>query len=284
MIKTSIRFFDDIPVRSVWDDATSRWWFCAADVVQAIVETKNPRIYWATVKRRNPELFADCKQLKIPAPDGKLRYTDVIDDAQLDSLIAVVRSPRKAVFRSWLDSLHSSLDEKSKEKAYELFESGVLDSIDAGTVKALQQIHAGLFGGLYDFAGRIRTRNISKAGFMFANAQYLPETLAKIEAMPERTYEEILNKYVEMNIAHPFMEGNGRSTRIWLDLMLKKNLGKCVDWSLVNKKEYMTAMEKSVVDSGMLKSLLHGVLTEKISDRELFMKGIDYSYYYEGDE
>ena len=110
MIKTSIRFFDDMPVRSVWDDATSRWWFCAVDVVQAIAETKNPRIYWATVKRRNPELFADCKQLKLPARDGKLRDTDVIDDSQLNSLIVVVPSPRKDVFRSWPDALHSSLD------------------------------------------------------------------------------------------------------------------------------------------------------------------------------
>ena len=230
-IKVSIRFFDDMPVRSVWDDDSAKWWLCAADVATALVETSNPRVYWGTVKRRNVQLFANCKQLKLPAKDGKRYKTDVIDETMLNALIAVVRSNKKDVFVKWLSSVGSSIDEKSKQKAYALFESGLIRSIEVGTVRGLQQIHAALFDGLYDFAGQIRSKNISKGGFAFANAKYLPEVLRKIEQMPEGTLQEIVSKYVEMNIAHPFMEGNGRSMRIWLDLILKMNLTRCVDWS-----------------------------------------------------
>ena len=138
-----------------------------------------------------------------------------------------------------------------------------------------------MFGGLYDFAGQIRAVNIAKGGFQFAMAQFLSQTLATIEQMPETTFEEIADKYIEMNIAHPFREGNGRATRIWLDLILKKQLQKCVDWSKIDKNDYLNAMQKSVVDSSEIKRLLEHALTDKISDRETFMKGIDYSYYYE---
>ena len=172
---------------------------------------------------------------------------------------------------------------KSKKKAYALFESGLLSTLEPGTVKCLQQIHSYIFGRLYDFAGQIRTKNISKGGFSFANALYFSTILPDIENMPQTTFEEIINKYVEMNVAHPFMEGNGRSTRIWLDLMLKHSLQNCIDWSLVNKNSYLEAMQKSVVDSSDLKALLKVALTDKINDREMFMKGIDYSYYYEED-
>ena len=157
----------------------------------------------------------------------------------------------------------------------------MLDTIEVGTVKGLQQIHSYLFGGLYNFAGQIRTVNIAKGGFQFAMARFLHESLKTIEKMPATTFEEIADKYVEMNVAHPFVEGNGRSTRIWLDLILKKHMKRCVDWSLIDKKDYLTAMEKSVVDPAQIKFLLKNALTDKINDREVFMKGIDYSYYYE---
>ena len=283
-IKISIRFFDDLPVRSVWDDDTAKWWMCAVDVIAALAETSNPRIYWATVKRRNPQLFANCKQLKLPARDGKRYLTDVVDEQDLNALIAVIRSGKKEVFLRWLSSVGSSVDEKSKQKAYELFESGLIHSVEVGTVRGLQQIHACLFGGLYDFAGQIRTKNISKGGFIFASAQFLPDNLKKIEQMPENTLEEIVSKYVEMNIAHPFMEGNGRSTRIWIDLILKKSLSRCVDWSRIDKKEYLHAMEKSPVDESPILHLIANALTDRINDREVFMKGIDYSYYYETED
>ena len=282
--KISIRFFDDAPVRSVWDDASAKWWLCAVDVVAAIADTTNPRIYWYTVKRRNNQLLANCKQLKLPASDGKKYKTDVIDETTLNSLMAVIRSNKKGVFIKWLTSVNNSVDEKSKQKAYMLFESGLIQSVEVGTVRGLQQIHAALFDGLYDFAGQIRSKNISKGGFEFANAQFLPETLHKIEQMPEETLQEIVAKYVEMNIAHPFMEGNGRSMRIWLDLILKKNLSCCVDWSKINKKEYLAAMEKSVLDEMPVFNLIQDALTDRIDDREMFMKGIDYSYYYETEE
>ena len=175
----------------------------------------------------------------------------------------------------------TTIDEQSKQKAYSLFEDGIINTIEVGTVKGLRQIHAYIFGGLYDFAGQIRNVNISKGGFMFANALYLDETLKTIEKMPKATFEQIAQKYVEMNIAHPFREGNGRTTRIWLDLILKKNLSKCVDWSQIDKKEYLDAMRKSVADATQIFELLQNALTDKIDDREIFMKGIDYSYYYE---
>ena len=281
MIKTSIRFFDDYPVRSVWDENTSKWFFAAMDIAYALTESKNPRSYWNAIKTRRPELSTICRQLKLTAKDGKRYMTDVIDEDGVTLLIALIPSKKTALFKKWLDALGSSIDDKSREKAYDLYESKVIRDIEVGTVKGLQQIHAYIFGGLYEFAGKIRTKNISKSGFMFASAMFLPEVLKKIEQMPEKTLEEIVFKYVEMNLAHPFMEGNGRSTRIWLDLMLKKNLFLCVDWSLIDKKPYLHAMERSPFDSTEILSLIEQALTSEIDDRELFMKGIDYSYYYE---
>ena len=169
----------------------------------------------------------------------------------------------------------------SKRKAKRLFEEHLLDAFEVGTYAGLQAIHRWLFDEIYDFAGQTRTLNLSKGNFRFASALYLDEALERISAMPQKTFDQILAKYIEMNIAHPFMEGNGRSTRIWLDMILKKQLHLCVDWSLVNKKEYLEAMIDSVIDSNSIKSLLKNALTEKIDDREIFMKGIDYSYYYE---
>jgi len=282
-MKTSIRFFDDKPVRSVWDEETQKWWLCAVDVVGAIAETTNPRVYWATVKRRNTQLFAKCKQLKLTASDGKQYKTDVIDDDMYNALLGILKGRKKDSFQNWMRSLNSSLDEKSRNKAYDLFDSGTVNDIEVGTVKGLQQIHAYLFGGLYDFAGKIRTKNISKNGFAFANAMYLDKTLKDIEAMPEDTVEDIVKKYIEMNVAHPFMEGNGRSTRIWLDLILKKNCSRCVDWSRIDKKEYLRATELSPYDSETILRLIKESLTDRIDDRELCMKGIDYSYYYESE-
>ena len=179
---------------------------------------------------------------------------------------------------------HNSIDWRSRTKAYALFESGLMESMKPGTVECLRQIHAYLFGGLYEFAGQIRDKNISKGGFLFALAQHLKPALTQIERMPEATFDEIIAKYIEMNVAHPFLEGNGRSTRIWLDLMLKKNLKQCVDWSRVNKNDYLAAMRESVSDGVRLKELLRGALTDRIDDREMFMKGIDYSYYYESED
>ena len=280
-VKTSIRFFNDIPVRSVWDDDTAAWWLCATDIITVLVDTSNPRVYWATIKRRNPQLFANCKQLKLMASDGKRYNTDVINDEMFNSLIVILKSPKKEIFQKWITTVSSSIDEKSKIKAYDLFDSGAINDIDSGKIRGLQQIHSYIFGGLYDFAGKIREKNISKGGFTFANSMYLHDALKKIETMPESTVDEIIEKYVEMNIAHPFMEGNGRSTRIWLELIFKNNLSKCVDWSKIDKKEYLIAMQKSPVNDSKIKKLIKSALTDRIDDREIFMKGIDYSYYYE---
>lgn len=175
-----------------------------------------------------------------------------------------------------------NLDRKSLENAKKLFSSNEISNIEVGTVKGLQQIHKYLFNGLYDFAGMIRKQNISKGNFRFANTLYLEDILKKIETMGESTLDEIIDKYVEMNIAHPFREGNGRSTRIWLDLILKKELNLVIDWSKIDKTDYLLAMERSPIKDTEIKVLLKQALTDKIDDRELYMKGIDNSYLYEG--
>ena len=175
-----------------------------------------------------------------------------------------------------------NIDKQSLENAYRLFDSGFINNIEIGTTLGLQQIHTYLFNGLYPFAGQIRTQNISKGGFRFANALYLVEALTKIEQMPQTTFEKIIAKYIEMNIAHPFLEGNGRTTRIWLDMILKKQLLQVVNWQHVDKTLYMQAMERSPINDLELKTLLKANLTNDINNREVIFKGIEQSYFYEG--
>ena len=170
----------------------------------------------------------------------------------------------------------------SKSRALELFDSGLLDSFEVGTYEGLRRIHEFLFQDVYDFAGEMRTADISKGGFRFASALYLRPALESISAMPQTTFDEIVEKYVEMNVAHPFWEGNGRSTRIWLDVIFRQELGKVIDWSLIDKDDYLFAMERSPVRDVGIKHLLRSALTDRASDREVFMKGVDASYRYEG--
>ena len=286
--KISIRFFNDKEVRAIWDEENSKWWFSVLDVV-GVLNTQDDyeknRNYWkylkAKLKKTLPELVSDTTQLKLTAADGKKYKSDVMDYNQVIELAKNFPNNKSAPFIQWFTYSDETVDAKSKTKAYALFESSLLDSIEVGTVNGLKQIHAYLFGGLYDFAGKIRTVNISKGGFKFAAVEFLPETLDQIEKMSEDSFDQIIDKYVEMNVAHPFREGNGRTTRIWLDLILKRSLKKCVDWSQINKKDYLEAMEQSVLDSTKIKFLIQNALTDKINDREIFMKGIDYSYYYE---
>ena len=285
MQKVSIRFYNDREVRAVWDEVAAKWWFCAVDVVAALSGSANPSNYWYVLKNRlkkaSGELLTKCKGFKLLAHDGKHRMMDCFDSDGIVALAKQFPGNKAAAFLDWFLYSDNTIDGQSKKKAYALFESGLLKTLEPGSVKCLQQIHAYLFGGLYDFAGQIRTKNISKGGFTFANALHFPATLSAIENMPETTFDEIVSKYAEMNVAHPFMEGNGRSTRIWLDLMLKRTLKKCIDWSQVDKRTYLEAMRESVADSSKLKALLYAALTDRIDDREMFMKGIDYSYYYE---
>ena len=286
--KISIRFFDDREGCAIWDEINAKWWFSVLDIV-AVLKDQNDysknRNYWkylkAKLKKENNELVSATTQLKLLASDGKRYQTDMLDYNGIIALGKQFPSKKANRFIEWFTYSPESIDGKSKTKAYALFETAFVDNIEVGTANGLQQIHAYIFGGLYDFAGQIRTKNIAKGGYRFEHAQYLNKSLLQIDQMPETNFEEIVEKYVAMNKAHPFMEGNGRSTRIWLDLMLKKQLKCCIDWSKISKANYMNAMIISSVDSSVLQELLKKALTSEINSREMYMKGIDYSYYYE---
>ena len=286
--KQSIRFYKDREVRAIWNDEQNKWFFSIVDIVAAITESPRPRVYWGTVKNRQKtqygELYSKCIQLKLPAVDGKRYATDCFAQEDIIEVVKTLPAKNTAAFLDWFTYSDNTIDGQSRKKAYTFWESNMISDAEVGTVKALQKIHAYLFGDLYDFAGKIRQVNIAKGGFQFAMAQYLPQTLEQIEHMPENTFDEIVDKYVEMNIAHPFREGNGRSTRIWLDLIFKKRLQRCVDWSRIPKNEYLDAMIRSAVDASAIRELRRNALTDQINDRELFMKGIDYSYYYEQED
>lgn len=286
--KISIRFFDDREVRAVWDEVNAKWWFSVLDIVAVLTnqdDYNKVRNYWkylkAKLRKEKSELVSSTTQLKLVASDGKRYLTDMLDNNGIISLGKQFPAKNANRFIEWFTNSAETIDGKSKTKAYALFESSFIDSIEVGTTKGLQQIHAYLFGGLYDFAGKIRNKNISKGGFQFASALYLNDTLSQIEKMAQSTFDEIVDKYVEMNIAHPFMEGNGRTMRIWLDLIFKSSMKLCVDWSKINKAEYLNAMVKSPADSSNLKNLIKNALTDEINSRETYMRGIDYSYYYE---
>jgi len=286
--KKSIRFWGDREVRAVWDEENNKWWFSATDIVRAInnePDYTKAGNYWRWLKRKlaaqGIQFVSGTHKLKIVAADGKQYSSAALDSEGVTLLAKNYPGNRARDFLDWFTYSDNTIDGQSRKKAYQLYESGILRSLEPGSIKCLQQIHAYIFGGLYDFAGQIRTKNISKGGFTFANCMHFPQTLQTIEHMPETTFEEIMDKYVEMNVAHPFMEGNGRSTRIWLDLMLKRSLRRCVDWSKIDKNDYLAAMRESVSDSSRIKALVKPALTTKIDDREMFMKGIDYSYYYE---
>lgn len=291
MSKKSIRFYKDHKVRAVWDDEQNLWWFSVLDIVGAINQQddhEKNRNYWkylkAKLRKEQSEVVSDTTQLKLTAPDGKKRMTDVISQAGVDKLAKAIRNQQSMDFLDWFTYSDNTIDGQSRKKAYTLWESDLVAEKDVGTVKALQQIHAYLFGGLYDFAGKIRTKTIAKGNTLFCLAEHLHSYLKTVEAMPETTFDEIVEKYVEMNAAHPFMEGNGRSTRIWLDMIFKKRIKMCVDWSRIDKRDYLDAMIASHMDSSRIHELLEGAMTDKIDDREIFMKGIDYSYYYEQEE
>ena len=289
--KISMRFFDDREVRAVWDDINAKWWFSVLDIVSVLTDQDDynkTRNYWkylkAKHKKENSEMVSATTQLKLLANDGKRYLTDMLDYEGIIALGKTFPGTKANRFIEWFTFSPESIDGKSKTKAYALFETSFVYSIEVGTTKGLQQIHAYIFGGLYDFAGQLRTKNIAKGGYKFEYAQYLNSTLLQIDQMPETNFGEIVEKYVAMNKAHPFMEGNGRSTRIWLDLLLKKQLKCCIDWSKISKDNYMNAMIISTVDSSELNKLLKHALTSEIKSREMYMKGIDYSYYYESEE
>lgn len=289
--KRSIRFYNDHKVRAVWSEEENKWYFSAIDIIRAINAEEDylkASNYWRWLKKKliaaDIQLVSGTHEFKFEAPDGKLRKADVLDFEAVERLAKHYPNTRAVPFLDWFTFSDNSIDGQSRKKAYTLFESGILDDMQPGSIQSLQQIHAYLFGGLYDFAGQIRTKTIWKDGTLFCRAEYLRYNLEQIEQMPQTTFDEIVSKYVEMNIAHPFMEGNGRSTRLWLDLIFKSSIKQCVDWSRIEKKAYLQAMRQSTTDSADIRALLCGAMTDQIHDREIFMKGIDYSYYYEQED
>ena len=228
MIKHSIRYFLNKKVRAIWDGENSKWWYSAVDIVFVITDSNNPRIYWNALKRRHPEMNAFCRQLKIYADDNKQYLSDVIDENGIRKLRFIIRSSINPEFEGWINGSLDPIDEQSKRKAYQLYKTNLINEDEVGKTISLKKIHAYLFEGLYDFAGKIRTKTISKGGFVFANGDFLPETLKQID-----------------------------------------------------KKDYFGAMKDSPVSDIKIKALLKAALSDEIDNRELFMKGIDTSYYYE---
>lgn len=286
--KYSIRFYKDKEVRVIWDDENSKWWFSVVDVIWILnnendyTKIRNYRKYLKNkLKKEKSQVVSDTNQFKMMAPDGKMRMIDVLDWDWIVLLAKNFPNNKAKDFLDWFLYSENSIDWQSRKKAYALFESNLIKDEDVWTVKSLKQIHAYLFWWLYDFAGKIRQKNISKWGFRFATAEFLDKSLHEIESMPENTFDEIMDKYIEMNIAHPFMEWNWRTTRIWIDFIFKKRLKKCVDWSIINKNDYLNAMIESAWNPTKIKILVNWALTDKINDRDVFMKWIDYSYYYE---
>lgn len=281
MKKHAVRYFNNKQIRAVWDNEKSMWWYSAVDFITVLTNPNSPRRYWNNTKVRNPQLSPFCGQLKLYAEDDKKYISDVINENGVRLLLTIIPSKYKKEIQDWMSGMLDPLDEQSKRKAYQLYKTDLINEVEIGKTISLQKIHGYLFEGLYPFAGQIRTKTISKDGFVFANGDFLPRILTDIENMPEDTFDHIVEKYVEMNVAHPFMEGNGRATRIWLDFIFIKKIKQCVDWSRIDKDNYLEAMRKSPSDDSSIKAVLKGALTFDIDNRELFIKGIDTSYYYE---
>lgn len=285
--KISIRFFENFEIRAAWYSEKEYWVFSVVDIVGILSDSTNPNNYWKVMKSRlsksHPEIIEKCHKIKLRSKDDKYRITDALQQEHIVDIASRIPGEKSIRFIKWFISHSDSIDSLSKIRAYNLFESGILESLIPGSAEALIKIHSYLFAGLYTFAGKLRTKNISKQGFMFANWEHLEKIMKDVEMMEQTTFDEIVDKYVEMNITHPFMEGNGRATRIWLDNILSAELKSCIDWSKVDKKEYFKGMIESSGDSTYIKKILKNALTSDIKNRETFTRGIDYSYYYEED-
>lgn len=280
-ITTGIRFFKTKPIRVIWNKKKLQWYYSAVDLIQQLVKPTNARKYWNDLKTKTKGLAKCCLKAKLEAEDGKYYETDVVNDVGISNIIVSLPNKQNIDIFGWIQMLCKSTDEQSKLKAYSLQTGNLLNSLEPGTVDSLLKIHNYIFGGIYSFAGKPRTKNISKGGFVFALCEHFPILFKQNDEKPQHDFDSIIDKYIEMNIIHPFMEGNGRATRIWLDLILKKELEMCVDWKKIDKKEYLEAMKISHIKADPIHDLIKNALTDKINDREIFIKGIDQSYFYE---
>ena len=281
MIKDRIRYFNHKPVRAFWDNDKSTWWYSAVDFVSVLIEPNSPRRYWNNIKVRNSDLVPFCGQQKLYAEDGKQYLSDVINEEGVRLLLTIIPSKYQKAIHRQIEALLSSKEEQSKFKAYDFFVSELIEDKEIGQTIALRKIHAYLFEGLYSFAGKIRTTNISKGKFTFTNWDFLPQFLKNVDRMPDNSFFQIVDKYIEMNNGHPFIEGNGRATRIWLDLLLKARLKKCINWQKIEKDIYLDAMAASPTNPDPLCRVLSSALTDDINNLDIFREGINYSYYYE---
>lgn len=278
---TLIRYYNETPIRCRWDKSKNEWSYAVMDVIESLVKPAYPRKYWNTFKHRRPELLKKTKSIKLTSSDDKKYATDVMNYGTLECLLGYLKYNKKEEFLNWAKSLANPLDEESRIKAYSLIDNDLLNEAEVGTFAGLQKIHSYLFEGLYPYAGKIREKNISKSGFKFVTYGKLADELKKIDEMPETSLDEIIDKYVQMNIAHPFEDGNGVATRIWLNQIFRKNLNKVIDWSRINKEDYLKAMEASPTDSSEINNLFFFALVYETESKEVFLRGIDFSYSFE---
>lgn len=280
--KTLIRYFDETPIRCRWEKNKNEWFYAVMDVIETLVKPAYPRKYWNTFKHRRPELLKKIKEMKLTSSDDKKYSTDVVGGEGVDYLLSYLSCSKKEEFSRWAKSLTNPLDEESRIKAYSLFDNGLLDEAEVGTFAGLQKIHAYLFDELYPYAGKLREENLPKGDKKLVDYKKLPETLKKIDEMPEGTLDEIIEKYIQMNEAHPFFDGNGVAMRIWLNQIFKKELNKIIDWSRIDKQDYLKAMQEK--DVAELDNLFFFAFAYGTDSKEVFIRGIDYSYYFEEKE
>lgn len=276
-----VKILNGKTVRIVWSEPASTFLYSATDLVLAFANSKNPRIYWNAIKRRHPEIRKYCSQAKLLAADEKQYKSDVLTCDGINELVLILKHPNRRYLIDWIRGSNEPVNEQAKKRAYDLFGTNILKTDEIGTFIGLRKIHAYLFDGLYKNVGRVRTKNVVKNGVEYANYTFLKQILTHIDSMSSNTFDEIVEKYVEMNIAYPFLDGCEQSMRIWLDQMLKNKLEKCINWAKVKREDYLEAMKESPYNDSQIKKVLKRAISIKILDKNVYQTGLDSSFFYE---
>lgn len=278
---TPIKILNGKKVRIVWSESSSTFLYSATDLVLAFTSSKNPRIYWNAIKRRHPEIKRYCFLAKLRAADNKLYNSDLLNYEGINELVFILKHPNRKFLISWLKGENGSIDEQAIKRAQDLYDINILNTDEIGTFLGLRKIHAYLFDGLYPNVGKVRNKNVPKGNIEFANYTFLKQILIHIDNMSSGNFNEIVEKYVEMNIAHPFLDGCEQSMRLWLDMILKIKLGKCINWAKIRKEDYLEAMAESPYNDSQIKNVFKRGLSNKILDKNLFQISLNSSFFYE---